>query len=193
MTSAVVLGLGLAGCTPEALPFALPASGELPALPWDGQPEAGAWTTATLMAVRAQDGALAGRVPADVGALCPGYETGSMAERRAFWVALVALTAGKESRFDPSVIAPGGYVGLMQISPRTARAAGCGAVSPAELQDGENNLFCAVQLMAGHVARDGQVLGPQGNRGIGRDWMPWRGAAMQSESADWLKRQGYCQ
>lgn len=184
--------LVLSACVPEAVPFDLPSLTGLPAMPWDDRPEAATWTNATLLAVRGQDEVLAARVPSDVAALCPGYERGSMADRRAFWTALIALTAEKESKFNPGVVAQGRYVGLMQISTRTADHAGCSVSSKDDLKDGENNLFCAVQLMAGQVAADGQAVGAKGNRGIGRDWMPWRKAAMRAEAADWLKSQSYC-
>jgi hypothetical protein len=184
--------LALAGCTPDALPFALPGLNGLPAMPWDGRPEAAVWTRATLLAVQAQDDVLAGAVPSDVATYCPGYATGGMAERRDFWVALVALTAERESGFNPAAVGPGGFYGLMQIAPRTAQTIGCGVGTKAELKDGENNLFCAVQVLAGKVAMDGQAVGAKGTKGIGRDWMPWRQAAMRSESAAWLKTQSYC-
>jgi hypothetical protein len=191
--AASLMALALPGCTPQALPFALPASlTGLPAMPWHSRPEAPVWTAATRMAVAAQDAALAQGVPRDVAGLCPGYEGASMEDRRSFWVAMVALTARAESGFNPAAQARGGFVGLMQIAPATARAAGCGVSTKAELADGENNLFCAVQILSGAVARDGEVLGQRGNRGIGRDWMPWRRAATRTEAASWLKRQSYC-
>lgn len=188
-----LLALGwLGACVPGQAPFAGTDLSGLPAMPWDARPEAATWTAAGLMAVRSRDTDLAGQVPADADALCPGYASGSMADRRAFWVAMVALTADKESRFNPGIVASGRYVGLMQISPRTARAAGCGVTSVEDLKDGENNLFCAVQILAGHVARDGVAVGPKGNQGLGRDWTPWRAAEMRAQAADWLTDQAYC-
>jgi hypothetical protein len=80
----------------------------------------------------------------------------------------------------------------MQISPRTAATAGCGVSTKAELKDGENNLFCAVQVMSAHVAADGAAVGAKGTLGIGRDWMPWRKKAVRATSAAWLKQQAYC-
>ena len=188
-----ILGLGLAGCTLDALPFGVPGfTGALPAMPWDARPEAAVWTEATLLAVQSQDSVLAARVPADIDLWCPGYAKGSNADRQAFWAALIALTAKPESGFNPAAVGPGGYYGLMQISPRTAANAGCAVSTKAELKDGENNLFCAVQILSGKVAADGAAVGAKGNRGIGRDWMPWRKAAMRSSSAKWLKQQAYC-
>jgi hypothetical protein len=187
------LCLGLSACTLDQLPFTVPGfPGGLPAMPWDARPEAAVWTEATLLAVQAQDAVLASRVPADIDLWCPGYKTGSKSDRQSFWAALVALTAKQESGFNPVATGPGGYYGLMQISPRTAAQAGCAVSTKFELKDGENNLFCAVQIMSAHVAEDGEAVGAKGNRGIGRDWMPWRKKAMRSSAAAWLQKQSYC-
>lgn len=186
------LTLLLGACSPESFPIALPFLGDLPAMPWDAAPEAASWTTATLLAVQNRDADLAASVPSDIGLWCPGYEAGSMAERRAFWTALVAFTAQKESGFNPRVTGPGGYVGLMQISTGTARNAGCAVDDKAGLKDGENNLFCAVEIMADRVAVDGEAVGAKGNRGIGRDWGPWRKASVRKEAQGFLSRQSYC-
>lgn len=161
-------------------------------MPWDARPEAAVWTEATLLAVQAQDAALASRVPADIDLWCPGYAKASQADRQAFWAALVALTAKQESSFNPAASGPGGYYGLMQISPRTAAQSGCAVSTKSELKDGENNLFCAVQILSANVAEDGEAVGAKGNRGIGRDWMPWRKKAVRANAADWLKDQAYC-
>jgi hypothetical protein len=187
------LTLTLGACSPEGFPVALPFPGDLPAMPWDDRPEATSWTTATMLAVRNRDADLAAQVPGDIALWCPGYAENGMAERRAFWTGLVALTAQKESGFNPRLTGPGGYVGLMQISTGTARNAGCSVTDRAGLTDGENNLFCAVEIMADRVAADGEAVGAKGNRGIGRDWGPWRKKAVRAEAADFLKRQSYCQ
>ena len=162
-------------------------------MPWDARPEAAVWTEATLLAVQAQDAALASRIPADIDQWCPGYKTGTMADRQAFWVALIALTAKVESSFNPAATGPGGYYGLMQISSRTAAQSGCTVSTKAELKDGENNLFCAVQIMSAHVAEDGEAVGAKGNRGIGRDWGPFSKASARAEIAAWTASQSYCQ
>lgn len=192
---AALLGLmlTLGACSPESFPIALPFLGNLPAMPWDDAPEAASWTGATLLAVQNRDADLAATVPADIALWCPGYEGNSLAERRAFWTALVALTAQKESGFNPHVTGPGGYVGLLQISTGTARNAGCSVADRAGLKDGENNLFCAVEIMADRVAVDGEAVGAKGNRGIGRDWGPWRKASVRTEAQGFLKAQSYCQ
>ena len=53
----------------------------------DHRPEAREWTSRTLAAIAAKDAVLAGQVPADIAAWCPGYATNSLPERRAFWAA----------------------------------------------------------------------------------------------------------
>ena len=63
----------------------------------------------------------------------------------------------------------GRYIGLMQISTPTAKRYACKAQSASTLKDGVQNLACAVEIFAPHVAADGMVAGG-GNRGIGRDW-----------------------
>ena len=44
----------------------------LPVMGWDARPEASAWTAATLAAVARYDSVLAGTVPGDIKAWCPG-------------------------------------------------------------------------------------------------------------------------
>ena len=47
-------------------------------------------------------------------------------------------------------------------------------------------------MVSYHVARDGVVAG-KGNRGIGRDWMPFRKGGKRAEMAAWVATQSYCQ
>ena len=169
----------------------LPA-GLLPAMRWDAHPEAASWTASTLSAVAARDSDLAGQVPADIAAYCPGYATAPLGARRAFWVGLMSATAKYESSYNPKASGGGGrYVGLMQISPSTAKGAGCDATSAAALKDGSANLECAVQIFAPHVGQDGQVAG-SGNRGVARDWGPFKKASVRAEIAEWTSAQAYC-
>lgn len=160
---------------------------------WDSRPEAHSWTAATLSVVARHDAELAAHVPGDIAAFCPGYEHASLSNRRAFWVGLLSATAKHESGYNPKASGGGGrYIGLMQISSRTAKQNGCTATTSAELKDGAANLECAVQIMAPHVAADGLVAG-QGGRGIGRDWGPFHNRADRSEIAEWTSKQAYCQ
>lgn len=167
-------------------------AGALPAMRWDARAEAASWTTRAMAAVARHDGELAARVPADIAVFCPQYAKAPVQDRRAFWVGLLSATAKHESSFNPRASGGGGrYVGLMQISPASARLAGCEARSAAALQDGAANLECAVRIMAPKVAADGVVAG-RGNRGIGRDWGPFSTATDRREIAAWTSAQDYC-
>ena len=192
---AALAAAALSACTPLDMPdFAsfLPAPA-LPAMGWDQRPEAAEWTSQSIIAVAAQDAVLAGQVPADIAAFCPDYPQASMQDRRAFWVGLMSATAKHESSWNPRASGGGGaYIGLMQISPKTARNHDCAANSSAELKDGTANLECAVEIMATQVGRDGVVAG-NGNRGIGRDWGPFRSASKRADIAGWTSAQAYCQ
>ncbi len=109
-----------------------------------------------------------------------------------FWAGLLSKVAKYESSWNPAAAGGGGlYIGLMQISPRTAGNYGCEATSAKALKDGAANLQCAVTILSQQVARDGVVAG-QGNRGAGRDWMPFRDRAKRAEIAGWTKSQPYC-
>lgn len=187
---AVLLTACSGGKVPDLRAY-LPA-GLLPAMRWDAHPEAASWTASTLSAVAARDRDLAAQVPADIASYCPGYATAPLGARRAFWVGLLSATAKYESSYNPKATGGGGrYVGLMQISPRTAQAAGCEASSTEALKDGTANLECAVQIFAPHVGEDGQVAG-NGNRGVARDWGPFKKPSMRAEIAQWTSAQDYC-
>lgn len=188
-------GVILAGCANVTLPaMASLVVPHRPAMGWDARPEAAAWTEASLMAVARQDAVLAGVVPADVGQWCPGYAEAALADRRAFWAGLLSAVAEHESSWNPGAVGGGGrWIGLMQISPATAQNNGCDATSAAALKDGAANLQCAVLIVAAQVARDGEVSGAGGTRGIGRDWAPLRSSAKRSGLQNWTAAQDYCQ
>lgn len=188
-----VSALVLAGCVSDATGKGSADASAQPAMGWDHRPEAATWTKSSMNAIAANDAVLATQVPADIEGWCPGYGKASLTERRAFWAGLLSATAKHESRWNPQVTGGGGrYIGLMQISPQTARGHGCEATSAAALKDGEANLACAIKIMSKQVARDGVVSG-DGNRGIGRDWGPFRNASKRAEIAGWIKSQSYCQ
>lgn len=192
---ALTLALPMA-CTevPGTMSFLSPtADGVRPAMRWDHRPEAAEWTAETLQAVAQHDAELAAAIPADIERWCPGYEEASLPERRAFWAGLLSATAKHESTWNPRAAGGGGkYIGLMQISPSTARTYGCEANSAGELKDGAENLSCAVKIMARQVDRDAVVAGG-GAHGVGRDWMPFRKAAKRQDIATWTRQQSYCQ
>ncbi|MEZ5796561.1 MAG: transglycosylase SLT domain-containing protein [Paracoccaceae bacterium] len=181
----------VAGCVPAGgAPATVPAS--LPPMRWDHRAEAPGWTAAALSAVSRHDDVLASRVPADIETWCPGYETASLPERRAFWVGMMSALAKHESGWNPAAAGGGGkWIGLMQISPKTARGHGCSAQSAGALKDGAANLDCAVSIFAGDVARDGVVAGG-GKRGMGRDWAPFRKGDKRADMAAWTSAQPYC-
>ncbi|MEF3047284.1 transglycosylase SLT domain-containing protein [Pseudotabrizicola sp. L79] len=167
--------------------------GILPVMRWDHRPEATEWTKSSMNVVALQDDRLAETIPADIEGWCPGYKTASVQDRRAFWVGLLSATAKYESTWNPKASGGGGkWIGLMQIDPRTAQNYGCKADTASELKDGSANLACAIRIMSTQVAKDGMVAGG-GNRGIGRDWAPFRNAAKRADMAEWTKSQPYCQ
>lgn len=182
----------LGACVPTGQ-TSLSTSGQMPPMQWDVRPEGKEWTADTLAALQAHDAVLAASVPADVETWCPGYETASLSDRRAFWAGLMSAVARYESSWNPQASGGGGrYIGVMQISPRSADYHQCEADTAAELKDGSENLECAAQMMAAAVANDGLVAGG-GNRGIGRDWMPLRDAGKRAAMAEWTRAQPYCQ
>lgn len=169
-----------------------PEPAEPPPMRWDFRPEAPAWTAATLAALEDHGGALAAVVPGDIETFCPGYADASPDERRAFWAGLFSALAKHESTWNPAAAGGGGrWIGLLQISPRTAQQYRCTATSAAELTDGGANLSCAVRIAAVQVGRDRLVAG-NGSKGVGRDWAPFRSAAKRADIAEWTRAQSYC-
>lgn len=169
---------------------------QLPPMRWDHRPEAREWTLTTLAALKDDGAALAETVPADIDAFCPGYKAADAAERRAFWAGLFSAIAKYESTWNPAARGGGGrWIGLMQISPRTADHYDCDATSREALVDGGANLACAVRIAAHQVARDGAIVsdGGGGWQGVARDWAPMRASAKRNEMAAWTRQQSYCQ
>lgn len=163
-----------------------------PPMQWDHHPQGEVWTESTLVALSTKDAELSQRVPADINTWCPGYSDASVEERRAFWAGLLSAVAKYESTWNPQASGGGGrWIGLMQISPRTAQHYQCEATSVVALKQGDANLECAVEIMSEQVAKDGLVAGA-GNRGIGRDWAPLRSNEKRSAMSDWTSQQPYC-
>jgi Transglycosylase SLT domain len=189
--SVVCAALLTSGCLPlqpkDEMSFVAPP------MQWDHHPEGEEWTESTLVALSTKDPLLSARVPADIETWCPGYAEAPVEERRAFWAGLLSAVAKYESTWNPVASGGGGrWIGLMQISPRSAANYGCEATSAGALKDGEANLACAVEIMSEQVAKDGLVAG-NGNRGIGRDWAPLRSSEKRSAMAAWTRAQPYCQ
>mgnify|MGYP002637060582 CR=1 FL=1 len=185
-----LIALALSGCVENK---GLSMSDFTPAMRWDHRDEAPEWTARTLVAVAEEDEKLSMLVPADIKTWCPGYIDASLPQRRAFWAGLLSALSKHESTWNPRASGGGGrWIGLTQIAPATARQYGCDARSAAALKDGAENLACAVEIMADNVAADGLVAGG-GNRGLGRDWAPFRKAAKRADMAAWVSQQSYCQ
>ncbi|MCX7287969.1 MAG: transglycosylase SLT domain-containing protein [Rhodobacterales bacterium] len=164
-----------------------------PPMQWDHHPEGLEWTESTLVAVSTKDAQLSDRVPADIETWCPGYAKADVEERRAFWTGLLSAVAKYESTWNPAASGGGGrWIGLMQISPRSAANYGCEATSAGALKDGEANLECAVEIMSEQVGKDGMVAGG-GNLGVGRDWAPLRNNEKRASMAAWTREQPYCE
>lgn len=184
-----LLALPVAGCATTETQATTP----LPVMRWDFRPEGETWTRQTLAAVSNRDTDLAQLVPADIETWCPGYKNATIDERRAFWTAMFSALAKHESTWNPAASGGGGkWIGLVQIAPPTARAYDCDATTTSQLKNGSANLSCAVNIAAAQVSRDNMVAGPQGRRGMGRDWAPFRSSAKRAEMAAWTRSQSYC-
>ena len=158
-----------------------------PVMRWDHRPEAAVWTEASLDALQTHGAVLPALVPSDIAQWCPGYESASLPDRRAFWAGLFSALAKHESTWNPRAIGGGGlWIGLVQIDPRTARGHSCEARSVAALKDGAANLTCAVRIAANQVPKRGSV-----SRGM-RDWGPFHSASKRAEMSAWTRAQSYC-
>lgn len=163
-----------------------------PPMQWDHRPEGEVWTDSALVALSTKDALLSDQVPADIETWCPAYAEAPVEARRAFWAGLLSSVAKYESTWNPLASGGGGrWIGLMQISPRSAANYGCEATSVAALKDGGANLECAVEIMSEQVAKDGMVAG-NGSLGIGRDWAPLRSSQKRADMAAWTSAQPYC-
>ncbi|QUS35583.1 transglycosylase SLT domain-containing protein [Falsirhodobacter algicola] len=186
-----VLAMPIAGCA--TTDSSATQATALPAMRWDFRPEGATWTRQTLAAVSQTETDLTQIVPDDIDTWCPGYRSASADERRAFWTAMLSALAKHESTWNPAAAGGGGkWIGLVQIAPRTAQAYDCDATTTAALKNGAANLACAVNIAATQVARDNMVAGPQGRRGMGRDWAPFRSSSKRAEMASWTRSQNYC-
>jgi hypothetical protein len=167
------------------------AAPEVPVARWDFRPEGRQWTEASVAALASYGQPLVNIVPRDIEAWCPGYETATEDERKAFWVGLLSSLAKHESTWRPEAAGGGGrWFGLLQISPATARHYGCEARTGEALKDGAANLACAIRIMAVTVPRDGVVAANGG--GIAADWGPFHQATKREEMRTWVRSQPYC-
>ncbi|WP_306418196.1 transglycosylase SLT domain-containing protein [Sagittula sp. MA-2] len=159
---------------------------------WDTKPGRKSWTLAVLKGLRSHAHALPDIVPRDIASYCPAYPTASREQREAFWVGLISSLAWHESTHRPTAVGGGGrWYGLTQILPDTARRYQCKAKSGSALKDPEDNLSCALRIMAVTVKRDKVVSA--GMRGVAADWGPFHSSRKRSDIMDWTRSQSYCQ
>lgn len=167
----------------------------LPRVRWsDGEGgQRALWTRTALAVLRAQ-GTLEDVVPRDIETWCPAYRHNPPRLRRAFWVGLLSALSWHESTWRPEAVGGGGrWFGLMQIAPSTARLYGCRAGNGNDLKDPEDNLSCAIRIMARTVLRDRAVALHDGRwRGVAADWGPMTSRAKRGEMAAWTREQAYC-
>lgn len=158
---------------------------------WDGSGEGQAWSVAAMRAIDAAPRDLRDVLPADIAEWCPGYLNNPPHLRAAFWVGAVSALVRYESTFNERAVGGGGaWIGLLQITPSTARLYGCDATTSEALKDGEANLACGIRIMAQTVARDGVVTA--GGGGIAADWGPMSRESTRDRIRSWVRDQAYC-
>lgn len=163
----------------------------VPKARWSNKGAQRSWTLAMLASLRGPASKLTDIVPRDIDTWCPSYRTASRQEREAFWVGLVSSLAWHESTHRPSAVGGGGlWYGLTQILPSTARLYKCKARSGAALKDPEDNLSCALRIMASTVPRDGVISA--GMRGVAADWGPFHSSRKREDMRAWVSSQSYC-
>lgn len=197
--AALLALMTLAGCdtaaTANSMNLAEPRATQAQTVPdmrWGNRSGSDEWTRAALAALEAEGVTLLSTVPSDVNAFCPGYADLGREQRKHFWVGLLSSVAKHESSYNPGAQGGGGrYLGLMQISPATARHYDCDG----GLLNGANNMACAVKIAARNVSRDGAIVSGQGKgwRGVARDWMPLRSSSKRADIAGWTKQQSFCE
>ena len=163
----------------------------IPTARWDKNGGSKSWTLATVSALRGHASNLPDIVPRDIATWCPAYPTGTREQREAFWVGLTSTLVKHESTYRPHAVGGGGlWYGLTQILPSTARLYKCKARTGEALKDPEDNLSCALRIMAKTVARDGVVS--EGMRGVAADWGPFHSRKKREDMAQWTRSQSYC-
>lgn len=163
----------------------------VPKARWDNIPGSGSWSLAILKALRAHANDLPDLVPQDIANYCPAYPTATRAQREAFWVGLISALAWHESTHRPWAVGGGGqWYGLVQIYPPTARFYKCKARSGSALKDPEDNLSCAMRILAVTVPRDKVIS--RGMRGVAADWGPFHSRRKREDMMAWTRDQSYC-
>ncbi len=163
----------------------------VPKARWDAHGGKRSWTMSVVKGLRSHASVLTEIVPRDIANWCPAYPSASRSQREAFWVGLISALAKHESTYRPTAVGGGGrWYGLVQIYPPTARLYGCKARSGAALKDPEDNLSCALRIMAKTVARDRVVS--KGMRGVAADWGPFHSRKKRRDMINWVRQQNYC-
>ncbi|MDA7426546.1 transglycosylase SLT domain-containing protein [Thalassococcus lentus] len=163
----------------------------IPVARWDKHGGEPSWTLAVLSGLRGHASVLPTIVPKDIAQWCPAYPNADQEGREAFWVGLISTLAKHESTYRPTAVGGGGlWYGLVQIYPDTARRYKCKAKTGAALKDPEDNLSCALRIMAVTVPRDRVVS--QGMRGVAADWGPFHSRRKRMDMMDWTRKQSYC-
>lgn len=182
--------------SPQAVPVSLrPKARKLFVVPearWDNIAGSRSWSMAILRGLRAHAADLPDLVPRDIANYCPAYPTAARPQREAFWVGLISALAWHESTHRPTAVGGGGrWFGLVQIYPPTARFYKCKARSGGALKDPEDNLSCALRIMAVTVPRDNVIS--RGMRGVAADWGPFHSRRKREDIMEWTRSQSYCQ
>ncbi|MFW2542581.1 lytic transglycosylase domain-containing protein [Primorskyibacter sp. 2E107] len=163
----------------------------IPKARWDKHGGKPSWSLAVLQSLRSHASDLPGTVPRDIADWCPAYPSASRQMREQFWVGLVSTLTKHESTYRPTAVGGGGlWYGLTQILPSTARLYGCKARSGAALKDPEDNLSCAMRIMAVTVPRDRVISA--GMRGVAADWGPFHSRKKREDMRSWIRDQPYC-
>lgn len=175
-----------------------------PSVAWDARPEGRQWTTTAHAAIDALAPQIVNVVPTDIDAFCPGYANASPANRRAFYVSLLAEIARLESNFDTSVQftetfsdTAGRRVvsrGLLQLSLESANQYGCAITDAQQLNDPATNLQCGVRILDRWIERDQLVAGYQSGawRGASRYWSIFRDRNKLADIQAATNAQGFC-
>lgn len=182
------------GVSPQAVSVSVrPAARRMvvPEARWGTRNGRTAWTMTLLRGMRSHASILPEVEPRDIAAWCPAYVSAPREQREAFWVGLISSLAWHESTHRPGAVGGGGlWYGLTQIYPDTARRYGCKARSGNALKDPEDNLSCALRIMAVTVPRD-QVVS-HGMRGVAADWGPFHSRRKREDMRRYTASQSYC-
>lgn len=164
----------------------------LPDARWDGNPRRRDWTRAVLDGLRSHASVLPAIVPKDIARYCPAYPTAGREQREAFWVGIISALAWHESTHRPEAVGGGDlWYGLTQIYPDTARRYQCKARTGDELKHPEDNLSCALRIMAVTVPRDRVISARM--KGLAADWGPFHSSRKRTDMMNWTRQQSYCQ